>query len=180
MLLDPSEWDELFHHLGPLHICEVGRVGGLVTPEQLSQAYRSTIDSLRSGTLQVHRLLSCALTVDLGCLKPITFADGRQMLRPIRPVIQMQPFYFTYDESTKAFHPRVFGPNTTFWGVHFSMAQLFEKPETRELLKSSEDPLSQPNLDRMRQLQRWSRDQTIPFKRLPIRLGHRMSHPCFV
>jgi hypothetical protein len=179
MLLDPSEWDELLAHVGPLHICEVGRVGGLVTLEQLSEAYRTTIDSLRQGNLQVDRRLSCALTVDLGCVQSVTFPDGRQMFRPMRPVIQMQPFYFTYDEATKAFHPRVFGPHTTFWGVHFSMAQLFEKPETRELLKSSEDPLCQPNLERMRRLQRWSRDQTVPFKKLPIRLGHRMSHPWF-
>ncbi len=179
MLLSPQQWDELMHHIGPLHVCEVGRIGGLISVQELSSGYRTTIESLQAGQLQVDRKLSCALTVDLECIQRKPLPDGRGLIVPVRPMIQMQPFYFTYDAVTKAFHPRVFGPHTIFWGVLFSMAQLFEKPESRELLKSSEDPFAQANLERMRRLQRWSREHTVPFKSLPIRLGHQMSHPCF-
>jgi hypothetical protein len=147
-----------------------------VTVEQLSAAYKSTIESLLAGQLRVDRLLSSALTVDLNCMERVELPDGRQMLRPIRPVIQMQPFYFSFDAATRAFHPRVFGPHTIFWGVLFSMAQLFEDPATQQVHKSAEDPIARPNLERMRSIQRWSRDQTSPWNRLPIRLGHQAAH----
>jgi hypothetical protein len=171
LLLDPAEWDRLFLQLQPIHICQVGRPGGQISVEQLSKAYRSTIDSLLQGQLQVHSFLSCALSVHLECLQSVPLADGRQILQPVRPVIQMQPFHFSFDQETRAFHPRVYGPHTIFWGVLFTMPQLFEDSATQQVCKAIDDPYARHNLERMRSLQRWSRDHTTPWNRLPVRLG---------
>jgi hypothetical protein len=102
----------------------------------------------------------------------------KYLIKPIRPVIQLQGHHFFYSTLDEKFHPMVLGPDSVTWGIQFSYPQIYQHPQSH-LYAKVDDSLDFPNTALFRRLTQWMREHTTatPFivqeKRTnsPIRLG---------
>jgi len=183
-LLEVAEMDALLKALEPAKLYLVGRVckaeEALLSSESFIHSYQKYIETLKAGKVPEEALyrpyFSSALSVSDEAFFRQEFADGRCLLRPIRPVIQLQLHRLGYSRLDEKFRPMVLGTPCVEWGIQFSYPQLFQEPATRLVEKVGE---MYSNTALFKTLQRWIRAHTIPTPfivdgktvNVPMRLG---------
>lgn len=111
-------------------------------------------------------------------VQAIRVADGREMIRPIEPIIQLQLHRFDISKDDGKVRPMVFGKNTRSWGLQASFPQLFADPITGDIVQVLKEPRFQNN-ELFSIFREWVREYTMPTpmvvngKKLyaPIRIG---------
>lgn len=197
LLIDDEEMQALFSDLGAFKIFRTGAVCGKdegeISKTTFLERYALYIDCLRQGILPDEKLyrplFSSIFTVADDHIFQIAIADNRRILRPEKPVLQLQVNQIAYSEADGKFRSGVFGSKSILWGIHFSYPQLFQDPETKEVFSVLDNPLF-PNTALFRKLQVWTRQNTVPTPfsvdqrriNVPIRLGKKCfpwinSHP---
>lgn len=197
MLLSPEEMADLMQQFSPAKLYITGRVlppgQGEVHISQFLEVYCDYINQLRSGLKPNAQLLqpyfSCSITCDLDSIEVLNPAPEKQLLRLKRPVIQMQHHHVDYSTSDRKFHSMILGKETIDWGIQFSYPQLFQDPEAKRIVQVDTTE-NFPNTRLFRQLQKWTREHTIPtpfnvngvVTHSPIRIGKEclnwiQSHP---
>jgi hypothetical protein len=169
LLIDENEMKSLLNSLGNFYIFSVSGLHnegeGIISIDDFLDAYRGYIESIKSGGLpdmQLYRpLFSAAFTVCQDHLCAINVEGGKQIIRIIKPVVQLQPHSIDYSTVDGKFRSMVFGTDSIHWGIQFSYPQLFHTPETKEIKEVRESP-EFPDGELFKKIQKWARYHTQP------------------
>ncbi len=197
LLLEPEEMQALIEELGNFFICNtagVSRCGEeLISKSRFLSEYQNYIDCLKSGKLpnekELRNCFSSIFTVDLDTLYLVQLNNNRQLIRPCKPVIQLQHHKIGFSTDDYRFRPMVMGSKSIFWGIQISYPQIFQDPKTKTISKVADDT-TLLNTPFFKKLQRWVRhnSRATPFivngnkSSVPMRLGKKCfswinSHP---
>ncbi len=187
-LVDADELARLFEEMGDFGIylagVVLGRDEGRVPHDVFLEHYTGYIAQLQKGQLPdehyIRGLFSSALSVDPGALCSVEIGDTEQIIRPQRPVVQLQMHKIGYSSIDHKFRPMVLGDNAIYWGMQASYPQIFRNPETGKIENVTADEAF-PNTALFRVLQKWIRKNTLPTPfvvegvrtNVPMRLGRR-------
>lgn len=186
ILVEESEMRSLFATLGNFLIFSVGRLvrngQGMISHETFLAGYRLYVECLKAGKLpdeSIYRQLFGAIfTATANYVEAMQVKAEEQLIRVLKPVIQLQYHTLDYSSADHKFRSMVFGQESVVWGIQFSYPQLFEDPLTSEAHKVDVSPQFL-NTALFRQLQSWVRQKTIPtpfvlngkIVNVPMRLG---------
>lgn len=185
-LLDVNELESLLQILEGSLLYNTGsltREGEeIISQKEWLEMYRGYIASLKEGKIpddiDYRVAFSPVITASADHLYRVVMADGRQLVRIAKPVIQLQAHSFDYSSADGKFRSMVLGTETITWGLQFSYPQLFQDNATKEVFKVGETPQF-PNTHLFHLLQQWIRRSTIPTPlivdgkavNVPIRIG---------
>lgn len=186
VLLDDSEMNALLRDLAPVHICVVSEPTALdralIPTEEFLEKYGSYVAGIKEGNLidekPLRRYFSSAWTTDLDTVYAMAVSSDKYLIKPIKPLIQLQGHHFFYSDLDKQFHPMVLSQESVTWGIQFSYPQLSQDPKTSDIIKVGKGE-DFPNTALFAALTKWLREHTLPTpfvvdeKRTnaPIRLG---------
>lgn len=195
VLLDADEMSELISALGPVFFVSasapVQAEEAVISADMFLKKYAEYVSLLKQGQIpsveEFRRYFSCALSSDLESFYAMAMEDGRYLIKPRKPVVQLQAHHFFYSTLDGQFHPMVLSNESVSWGLQFSYPQLFQDPATRQVVRVGD---AFPNTVLFAKLQKWMRSATLPTpfivqnKRTnsPIRIGRKSlswikSHP---
>jgi len=197
VLLDKEEMSALLAAMAPLHCVVVSEPvepqDALLSPQVFLEKYTHYIDALRRGEIPPNetfrRCFSLALSTTLDTFYAIPASGNKYLIKPLKPVIQLQAHHFFYSTLDRKFHPMALSAQSISWGLQFSYPQLFQDPKTHQIMKvgkTSDFPNSALFLTLMRHLRNVS--LPTPFHvdaartNSPIRIGKQClpwikSHP---
>lgn len=144
--------------------------------EVVCDAYQRRLQNLKKGEESKSFVWAMSTTPDAFSFQEIE--GGKLLVRPMLPVVQLNPHALVYSSDEAVFRSSNYGVDQIDWGVQFSYPQLYQDPETKEIL-STKDPERFPNTPLFRTLQKWVRHHTRPTPFLvegkkivsPVRLG---------
>ncbi len=183
LLIDVEEMNSLLK-CHPLTIYAVQKLvpkgERTISKEQFLATYQTYINSLKSEE-NPKPFIAPALSVDDTAFEVLPF-DERELIKPILPIIQIQP----HNIDAK-FRSMVFGPDNISWGIQLSYPMLFHDPKTHQVEKVDN---RFPNTSLFDAIRKWVRHNTVPTPflvadqkiNIPIRLGKQCfgwiaSHP---
>jgi len=186
VLLDPEELKDLLDGLGEVHFLVVSdpvmAEDAEISAEAFVQKYTEYAHLLKQGHVpsneDFRRCFSCALSRTLDTFYAIPAGHDKYLIKPLKPVIQLQAHHFFYSDLDKKFHPMVLSGESVSWGLQFSYPQLFQNPKTRQIEKVIDSP-EFPNSALFSKLSKWMRSATLPTPfevdgarvNVPIRIG---------
>jgi hypothetical protein len=169
VLLDGSEMRQLIHTLGPLFCIVVSEAvkgdEALISLSAFLEKYEEYVSLLKQGQVPqsdaFRRFFSCALSTSLDICYAIVVGDNKFLIKPTRPILQLQTHHFFYSDLNGKFHPMVLSPESISWGLQISYPLLFQDPVTGQVAKVIDSPAF-PNTAIFTQLRRWIRSFTLP------------------
>jgi len=169
ILLDLQEMERCLHLFSSLYLFKTGKVGSIdeleLTRFSFLEHYEKYISALKKGLLPDDAVFrsqfALALTSTLEIMYGIDCGNERFILRPERPVIQMQMHAFHYSSFDHKFRSGVLGPESITWGITFSYPQIYQDPFTHQIQKIAESS-EFPNTGLFKLLQKFIRVETIP------------------
>jgi hypothetical protein len=183
-LLDIDEIEELFQILRNFKLYIIGSVIDIneteMPLEKFLNVYRSYVNALKEGIvpneLEYRPIFTSVVSASSDFIKSVPVNEGKQIIRVVKPVIQLQPHRLGYSVVEEKFRPMVKGKDSIAWGIQFSYPQLYQEGE--EVIKVDASELF-PNTALFHILQKWMRQKTIPTPfivdgkkmNVPIRLG---------
>lgn len=153
-----------------------------IKEEVFLAAFQEYIVTIKSGQevddARFRFVFTALLSAYDSALRAITIGEDKEIITPYEPAIQIQLHRFGYSTLDGKFRPMVFGEKSVSWGLRFSYPQLFQYPQTREVMEAL-DESKFPNATLFNKLRRWIRHNTqaTPFlvdgKRvnIPMRIG---------
>ncbi len=174
VLLDAEEVKSLLEALGTVHFVVVSEPisvsEAVISSSLFLEKYREYVELLKQGSVppteQFRRPFSSAMTTTLESFYAIP-AGEKYLIKPIKPVVQLQAHHFFYSSLDGKFHPMVLSPESISWGLQFSYPQLFQDPQTRQVIRVTDTP-DFPNSALFSKLQKWIRSETLP---TPFQVG---------
>jgi len=180
VLLDISEMNELIKALPPFFSFPAGQIvaaeNAFVREAQFLANYTAYIEALKKEELL--QLKPLFWTTSLDMLYAMQVGENKFLIKPLKPVIQLQAHHFFYSELDKKFHPMVLSKESVSWGLQFSYPQIYEDPKTH-LFSKVNNSLEFPNTELFLALTRWLRAHSMPTPfivegqkvNVPIRIG---------
>lgn len=167
VLLEDQEMTSLLEELGQLSMFIVSQPVKLeeaeMTKEDFLALYKRYVDSLREGETIDDRLIrsafSSAWSVDPSFFYAMQVGGEKFLVKPLKPILQLQLHRFMLSDVDEKIHPLVQGPGSISWGIQFSFPQLFQDPKTEEIAKVPRDFV---NSQLYWKLSRWLRSHTLP------------------
>lgn len=167
VLLDGEEMQSLFTVLGDFFIYLVSHP---VRAEEMQVSrrdflalYERYVEGIKRGNPEEDRWFragfSSVWTVDSSFLYAMPVGEMKFLVKPLRPVLQLQLHRFLLSEVDEKIHPLVLGKESVSWGIQFSYPQLYQDPKSQEISKI---PRDFPNTILYWQLSRWLRAHTLP------------------
>jgi hypothetical protein len=197
LLLDSSEMQELLSALKDVFFVVVSEPvipqEAVISPDQFLKTYTRYVDLLKRGEIplqeEFRRTFSCGIAEQLDPFYALSAGNGKFLVKPTKPIIQLQAHHFFYSKLDHQFHPMVFSQESISWGLQFSYPHLFQDPKTRQVVKVKNTP-EFPNTALFTSLLRWIRNHSLPTPfevegvktNSPIRIGKKSlswikSHP---
>lgn len=166
MLLETEEMRSLFAALGNFYIAITGTVNpkgtSYLTHEVFLEVYQSYIENLKRGQEEIdekqRKAFAAVFTLSKDDLYLLPVGPDKELVRVIKPIVQLQYHQIGYSEEEKKFRPLVFGKDCLSWGLQFSYPQLVQDIETHDIKRGNE----YPNYKLFQTLQKWMRENTIP------------------
>lgn len=127
----------------------------ITSKSQFLKYYQDYLEQIEKGVKRpiIDKRLTAAITSDLANLREAEVSNG-VIIRVIKPVIQVQPYFLNYSETADCFLDTTFSQDSFAFGLAFSIPQLFQNPETLEIEKVKDIEF--------KALQTWSRGHTMP------------------
>lgn len=187
VLLDLDEMRALFEALNPFSIYSTGRIlqrgAEEISQEEFLECYGFYIEALKQGRLPeggYSSYFSSVFSVTADTLYAVQLEDGRTLVRPCLPVVQLQAHSMAYSQGDGKFRPMILGSSSILWGLQFSYPQIFQNPKTFQIEKVDEGERF-VNTAFFKSLQRWLRKHSratpllMGSKKInvPMRLGKR-------
>lgn len=185
ILLDFCEMERLLEELNHPFIFLTGVLLNLgeeeISTNNFLEKYREYVTLLKRGIPAVddsfRQLFSSVLTTDRDTVYGLDVGE-KIIVRAKLPIIQLQLHRLGFSHVDKQFRSMVFGKDALSWGIQFSYPQIFQDPETKEIVNVKENFV---NTSLFKQMQRWVRSHTLPTPfivdhtqiNVPIRLGKR-------
>lgn len=190
LLIEKEDFDRFFEALGEVFLFSTLGVQlkgqNAISKERFLATWQDYIDDLRHGKAIDDSKFRFAFTLLLtsynDALRAIAIGDDKEIITPYEPAIQLQLHRFGYSTIDGKFRPMVFGEKSVSWGVRLSYPQLFQYPETRQVMDALDEEKF-PNAKLFNSLRYWIRHNTqaVPFlvegKRVNIPM--RISKGCF-
>lgn len=189
ILLDHEEMQDLLRNLGDMHFVIVsGPVCGkdvMQTADTFLTQYTKYIQLLQQGHIpddkEFRQIFSSSMSATLDSFYAIQTGPEKYLVKPLKPVIQLQAHDFFYSELDGKFHPMVLSKDSVSWGLQFSYPQFFQDPKTRQIVKTT-DPTLFPNTSLFKTLMRSIRSSSLPTPfavkgvrtNSPIRIGKKV------
>lgn len=186
VLLDIDEMSKLLSALSPLYFCVVSEPvkmdEGIISSDSFLEHYKTYVTALKEGRLAdeslFRKFFSAAATCSMDVMYAISVGGDKYLIKPVKPVIQLQAHHFFYSQLDGKFHPMVLSTESVTWGVQFSYPQMYQDPKSHRISKVV-DSLEYPNTSIFAKLLKWLRHHTLPtpfFVRgervnAPIRIG---------
>lgn len=163
LFLSVQELSDLLDSLGDVKLVPLSGVFPeleVLSPRDFLQLYEAYAARLLRGEAPLpDRRLVTGWTYDLNAIEVRKVETG-VLVRPFRPVVQVQPYWLNYSETDGKFHEMALSQESLGWGLLFSFPQLFQEPETLEIVKVQGPDF--PNCELYKKLQTFSRARTAP------------------
>jgi hypothetical protein len=186
VLLDEDEMAKLLGELDPLYFCVVSepveKEDGVISKDAFLEHYKTYVNALKQGSLidesLLRRYFSAAATCTTDVVYGIAVSQDKYLIKPIKPIIQLQAHHFFYSKFDGKFHPMVLSTESVTWGVQFSYPQLYQDPKSHRIAKVA-DSIDFPNTSLFARMLKWLRHNTLPTPffvhgqrvNAPIRIG---------
>ncbi|HSX12531.1 MAG TPA: hypothetical protein VLF61_03490 [Rhabdochlamydiaceae bacterium] len=186
LLLDVKEMEHLLASLEPFSIYLVSEAvdekNSCLAKAEFLRHYASYIEGLKKGCLvdeqPLRRYFSSIFSTCSELLYAMPVAGSKMLIKPLKPVVQLQLHHFFASHLDGQFYPMVLSDESTSWGIQFSYPQLYQDPKTQEI-KKVEATEDFPNTQLFSKLVKWIRAHTQPTPFLfqgkktnsPIRIG---------
>jgi hypothetical protein len=169
VLLGREEMQSLFDHLGPISLYNISEVVAAddcaLRNEVFLQQYGEYAHTLKEGKVpdekNLRRYFSSVVSITPDVLYAMEVKPGAYLVKPIRPVIQLQLHQFLPSETDGKYHPMVLGNDSVTWGLQFSYPQIFQHPQTKQFSKVADDA-DFPNTSVFLRMAKWFRNHTVP------------------
>jgi hypothetical protein len=169
LLLDIDEMQQLMQMLETVFFVVVSELAkadkAVILPPVFLEKYAHYIHLLKQGQIpnpdEFRYFFSCALSSTLDAFYAIALGDEKFLIKPKKPVLQLQAHRFFYSDLDGKFHPMVLSADSVSWGLQISYPQLFQDPTTRQIGKII-DSSDFPNSALFTKLLRWIRNFTLP------------------
>ena len=169
ILLNADEMQELIQTLEPLSFVVVSEPvradEAVILPCAFSEKYADYVYLLQKGQVppvdEFRRFFSCAMTTNLEGFYAISTGNEKFLIKPNKPVVQLQAHHFFYSNLDGKFHPMVLSADSISWGIQFSYPQLYQDPKTRRIAKVAATS-EFPNTALFSKLMKWMRSSTLP------------------
>lgn len=179
VLIDLEEMKSLLASLGPFSIFltsgMVKQGEGRISQAEFEACYQMYIEALKGGELPTHEKIrpyfSSIFTNNIESVYTVLFPNQQQLIKPDKPVIQLQHHTFNYSTVDGKFRSMVLGSDSIGWGIQFSYPQLYQ--DTSMQIRQVRNPEEFPNTRLFQQLQRWVRHHTYP---VPFEVNHQRIH----
>jgi hypothetical protein len=169
VLLDVDEMQELIKTLGTVFFVIVSEKVKpdevVVAPMTFLEKYADYVYLLKQGQVptveEFRRFFSCAISADLGVFYAMDVGGDQFLIRPKKPVLQLQAHHFFYSNLDQKFHPMALSPESISWGLQISYPQLYQDRITHQVVKVIDSP-DFPNTAVFTKLLKWMRSFTLP------------------
>lgn len=174
VLFSLEEIKELFERFSTLKlfntsaVCEKGEEE--VSLELFYDAYQRYLDRAAKGEEYLSPYLTLGANADNDAIVALDVGQGRVLLRPKRPLIQIRPHHFSIQEGGKII-AMAFQKEKKFWGLEFSYPQLFAASRDAPIQKIWRHP-DFPNSILFIEMLKWIYNQSDLVT--PFRVGKRM------
>jgi hypothetical protein len=149
-------------------VCEKGETE--VSLELFYDNYSRYLDRAKKKEEYLTPYLTVGANADNEALMMMDVGQGRVLLRPKRPLIQIRPYHFSIQEGGKII-PMAFQKEKFFWGLEFSYPQLFAPSRDAPIQRIWRNP-DFPNSLVFIQLLKWIYKETELVT--PFRVGKKM------
>lgn len=186
MLLDLQEMEQLFKALEPFYIFNVSEAvkqeNAQIEKGLFLEKYGAYVDALKAGLFpeesSCKRIFSSVFTKTPDILYAMPVGQEKFLIKPVRPVIQLQLHHFFVSSIDGMFHPMVLGKESITWGLQLSYPQIYQDPKGHNFSKVI-DSSDFPNTALFTTLAKWIRTYTVPTPfvfagkktNVPFRLG---------
>jgi hypothetical protein len=169
LFLDADEMEELIKTLAPTSLVVVSEPikadEAIIAPKVFLERYADYTDLLKRGRVPIpeefRRFFSCAISSILETFYAIPTGNDKFLIKPTKPVLQLQAHHFFYSDLDGKFHPMVLSSDSISWGLQISYPQLYQDPVTRQVVKVTDSP-DFPNTALFAKLLKWMRNNTLP------------------
>lgn len=169
-LLDEDEMERLLRELKDISLFNAGIVTSpgeeKMGLSDFLKTYSAYVEALKNGKIPDSAAYRVAFSAAMTCANDHavveTIGPSRQIVRIVKPVVQLQAHTFGFSELDRSFRPMIRGENAVSWGLQFSYPQLYENSVTKQAEKTLHDRTSFPNSAVFHSLQRWMRQETLP------------------
>lgn len=161
----------LLAHLSPsyLHIVSSPAAEGKsrIDPDFFLAHYTRYIEALKQGSNpssiehECASLFSSVLTATEEILYAMPVGKERFLIKPIKPLIQLQRHHFFLSSVDQKVHSMVFTQNSISWGLQLSYPHVYQDPISKQIAKVGKGPAF-PNTDLFTMLSKWVRTETFP------------------
>jgi len=186
VLLSAEEMEKLLSDAGSFSFYNVSEVvsseNGEISREDFLMQYRAYATALKEGRVpeerKLRRSFSAVMSVTPDVLYAFEVQPGRFLVKPIRPVLQLQLHHFLHSKIDGKFYPMTLSQESVTWGIQFSYPQIFQHPQSHTFSKVG-DAEEFPNTSLYSKLTRWLRNFSVPttflyqgkLTSVPIRTG---------
>lgn len=169
VILGIDEMEELLSVLGRIYfVCVAQAVkaeDAMISTASFFEKYAAYIHCLQEGIIpepsEFRGVFSSAMTTDLEIFYAMAVGENKYLIKPLKPVIQLQAHSFFYSELDHKFHPMVLSEDSISWGLQFSYPQLYQDPASHQVIKIC-DGDEFPNTGLYSKLSKWMRSATLP------------------
>lgn len=168
-LLDFEEMQELVSIMGEVFFCPAGVPVGhkefLVLKETFLARYRDYIECLKKKRplkdKELRRYFCQYVTSSLEMMYALKIGEDRFLIKPQKPIIQMQYHQFFVSKLDGKFHSMVLSEDSISWGIQLSYPQIYQDPNLASYSKVIESE-EFPNTSLFKKIIQWLRYNTIP------------------
>lgn len=183
LLCSLEELDLLLHSLGSIFLVPAGglleREALFVSPEDLRSTYQQylawIVSSAALPSAEMRRHLTLMMSVSLDSFSAAEIKTGRFMIKPVQPVVMIQPYHFFMSSLDQKIHSMVMSQESISWGLQFSYPQMYEDPKNHLFGKISEAP-EFPNTALYKKVVQWVRSFAMP---APVHYMGQKTHASF-
>lgn len=169
VLLNADEAKELIQALEPVFFVVVSEPvkaeEAVISSKAFLEKYAEYVDLLQQGQVPAvdafRRFFSCAMASSLEGFYALSAGNEKFLIKPNKPVLQLQSHHFFYSHLDGKFHPMVLSADSISWGIQFSYPQLYQDPQTRQVAKVT-GTSEFPNTALFSKLMKWMRSSTLP------------------
>lgn len=168
-LYDTQDLKELLELFKDIYCIDLTRPG---KPSDLIIAFSELLPSLENNVASLkknqsvslsstdQRLLNSSLSSTTDAIAELKLADGRSLLRPTLPLIQINPLRLYYSQELASIKSQVYGSDTIAWGIQLSYPQLFKDQGSGDVISTLTPDSPLPNTALFKALQKWMRRNT--------------------
>ena len=182
-LLDAKEMEALLRSLPPFSIYNVSELvdfqSGKLTQEDFLAKYIDYVATIKAGLIPNEKVFkpyfSASFSATSEALYAMKIQEGKYIIKPKEPVVQLSLHHFTYCFERQKFHSMIHSEESITWGIQFSFPQIYANSKTGDIIEVYKDK-NNKNATLYKALSKWIRAYTTP---TPFRIEGELRNATF-